>query len=238
MSLPPAILLVGGLGTRLRELYADRPKALVPIHGRPFLAHQLERLRDQGVQRVHLAAGYRGDMLKAWIENAPHPDMVLSASVEPEPLGTGGGLRYALDQAELPEGPCFVLNGDSLLPEATLSAFVDAAAKRQDIPLWMAAVEMTERGQYGTLDVSDDGRILAFREKADHDRGWVNGGIYLIMPGLTDLLPTEGFCSLEKDLFPRLAEVGRIGAIRVPGPLLDMGTPAGIAVMEDRLGGG
>lgn len=232
MTTPGAIVLVGGLGTRLRSLYRDRPKALVPVCGKPFLAHQIERLRAQGIERLHLAAGYRGEQLQAWIEDHPVAGMTLTASVEPEPLGTGGGLRYAVAQAQWSDPVTFVLNGDSLLPEVRLADFVKAATGEETTGLWMSTVEMAERGHYGTVELDDQNRITAFREKSDRDGGWVNGGIYLARAAVLEAIPTTIPCSLEQDLFPALCATGSIRAIPVPPPLLDMGTPEGIARME------
>ena len=87
MTAPAAIILVGGLGTRLRTLYPDRPKALVPVAGRPFIAWLIDWLHRHGITRIHLAAGYRADQLVTWRNEQPaHQD--LTVSIEPEPLGT------------------------------------------------------------------------------------------------------------------------------------------------------
>lgn len=116
-----AVLLIGGRGTRLRTLYPDRPKALVPVAGRPFLEWQLEWLARGGVRQVHLAAGHLAEAVQAWLRTRGAPRLRLgdhvcavSFSAEPEPLGTAGGLRFA---AETVAGdPLLVCNGDSLLP--------------------------------------------------------------------------------------------------------------------------
>ncbi len=114
----PCIILCGGRATRLAVLWPDRPKALVPVAGRPFLEWQMEWLARGGVRRIHLAAGHRGEMVIEWLHDwlsrtDSGPDMI-TCSIEPAPLGTGGGLRYAADRVE--GDPVLVLNGDSLLP--------------------------------------------------------------------------------------------------------------------------
>ncbi len=229
-----ACILVGGLGTRLRALYADRPKALVPVNSRPFIAYMITDLIDQGVTHLHLAAGYRAGQLRDWAASTIFPGARITVSVEPEPLGTGGGLRFALpfcDDAD----PLLVLNGDSLLPRARLEELVAAKGVFPGCRGVLAAVEMTERGDYGTLDIDPQNRITAFREKATNDSGWVNGGIYYLDRDLIATLPEGQPSSIEKDVFPRLAANGVLGAYKVAGPLLDMGTPAGLQRTENYL---
>jgi len=220
-------ILAGGLGTRLRALYSDRPKALVPLLGRPCMNWQVEGLVRQGYTRIHIAAGYRAPQLRDWAEQQPVPGATITVSVEPEPLGTGGGLGFVRDQ--LPStGTLFVMNGDSLLPRARLASLASRLTSSPDLQCVLAAVEMTELGQYGTVDLDDADRIRAFREKATNDRGWVNGGIYCLRRSVIDTIPSGVPYSIEKDIFPALATAGALGAVRTSGPLLDIGTPEGL----------
>lgn len=225
MTLPPAIILVGGLGTRLRALYPDRPKALVPVAGRPFIAWLIDRLREQGVRRIHLAAGYRADQLVTWRNEQPAHDE-LTVSMESAPLGTGGGLRFAAEQ--VPGDELLVINGDSFLPGLDLREWsVHPGA-------WatLAVTHIEKAGRYGTVEFRDDHTVTAFLEKADREAGWVNGGIYWMRRALLGRIPAQGACSLETDIFPALANEGKLAAHRVPPPLLDMGTPEGLSAME------
>jgi len=227
-SVPDAMILCGGLGTRLRSLYADVPKALVPVNGRPFIEYTIEGLLRQGVRRIHLAAGYRASQIATWADSFQRAGVRLTVSVEPSPLGTAGGIAFAMPHLNAGQ-PMLVLNGDSLLPRARIADLMEARRRDPGIVVWITAVEMTERGQYGTLEIGDADRITAFREKADNNRGWVNGGIYLMTGDvLADIAPGT-VCSIEKDIFPGLAATNRLGAVRVEGPLLDMGTPDGLA---------
>jgi NDP-sugar pyrophosphorylase family protein len=223
-----ALVLVGGLGTRLRALYPDRPKALVPVAGRPFLAWFIDELRRQGVSRVHLAAGYRADQVVSWCQTQP-VTAALTVSIEPEPLGTAGGLRFAAPHVDGEE--FLVLNGDSFLPGLDLTAW-----QREPLPATSAAslavTRIEHAGRYGTVELATDGRITAFLEKADRQGGWVNGGVYRVRRSILDLIPEQGACSLETAIFPRLAGEQRLLAHRVPPPLLDMGTPEGLQAME------
>lgn len=127
-----AVILLGGKGTRISALYPDRPKALVPVAGRPILVHQLNWLASGGIGRVHLAAGHMADRIEQWLSEQgrtegsgwsielDHGLMRLSISTEPRPLGTGGGLRYV--QPFLEPGLFWAVNGDSLAPAVDFAA--------------------------------------------------------------------------------------------------------------------
>ena len=105
---------------------------------------------------------------------------------------------------------------------------LDAALKQSsEWDCVLTAVEMMDRGQYGTLDIDKQNRILAFREKATNDGGWVNGGCYLMRESVIDMIPS-GPSSIEKDIFPQLAAENKLGAVSTKGPLLDIGTPEGL----------
>jgi NDP-sugar pyrophosphorylase family protein len=229
-----ALILCGGLGTRLRSLHPDLPKALVPVRGRPFLAWMLAWLRGQGVTRAHLAAGYRADQIAAWAHSASLPGLDLSVSVEPAPLGTGGGLRFGAKQAA--GDVLLVLNGDSFLPSLHLDALV-AQHRASPSATVLAVTRIEAAGRYGTVEFDDTCRITAFREKADRNDGWVNGGVYVMPRSVVERIPEDRPSSLEQDLFPRLAAAGLLAAHPTPPPLLDMGTPEGLAAMETHLAG-
>lgn len=227
MNPPPAIILVGGLGTRLRELYPDRPKALVPVAGRPFIAWLIDRLRAQGIKRIHLAAGYRADQLVTWRNEQPANDE-LTVSKESEPLGTGGGLLFASNH--IPGDEWLAINGDSFLPSLNLTSWLHEPLPH-NVCASLAVTRTEKAGRYGTVDFDKNGRVSAFLEKADREAGWVNGGVYRMNRQLLDRIPRSGACSLENDIFPSLAREGRLLAYRVEPPLLDMGTPEGLCAM-------
>ena len=126
-----AVILLGGKGTRIQSLYADRPKCLVPVAGKPFLLWQMEWLQAAGFERVHLAAGYMADVLISWLETHPFADMYITLSVEEQPLGTGGALLYARDYLE--DETFFVLNGDSLAPKLDFQALEKAHQKSSNV---------------------------------------------------------------------------------------------------------
>lgn len=224
----PAILLVGGLGTRLRALYPDRPKALVPVRGRPFLEWMIGWLRAQGVTRIHLAAGYRAQQILDWA--ASRLGDGLSVSCEETPLGTGGGLRFALDH--VPGDEILALNGDSFLPALELAAWLREPLS-PDLDGEIAITRIDAPGRYGTVEFDPaTRRILAFLEKADRPAGWVNGGVYRLRRAALEARPAGVPFSMETDFFPTLSAAGRLRARPVDPPLLDMGTPDGLQTLE------
>lgn len=248
-----AIILCGGKGTRLHALYSDRPKILVPIAGRPFVEWQLEWLARLGIKDVHLAGGYRADVLDQWIatRRAASEDggrkrrrggefalrlsgftFRASFSAEPAPLGTGGGLRFV--EPWMRTDPVLVLNGDSLAPHLGLGSLV-AAHQHSARPVTLAVTRVRGTGRYGTVEFDADHRITAFREKTERSEGWINAGIYVMDRRSIAGIAADRPLSIETDVFPALALKGLLGACPCPPPLLDMGTPEGIAAMESFL---
>lgn len=232
-DMPVAVILAGGLGTRLRHLTSDRPKALVPVGGRPFLEWQVQSLVRGGCTRIRLAAGHRARQLAAWSQATPLRDLAtLSLSVEPLPLGTGGGLRFAAE--DIAADTLLVVNGDTLLPALDLPAFVQEAA-HQKAAVAMAVAQVPEAERFGTIERDEHGRIVRFLEKGRHGPGWINGGFYVVRKADLDAVEFQTPWSLETDWFPRLAARGDLAGIPAAPPLLDMGTPEGLAEMERHL---
>lgn len=227
----PAILLLGGAGTRIASLYPGLPKALVPVAGRPFLEHQLLWLARNGLRRIHLAAGIKAGPLEDWLAASRPADLRgldITLSREPTPLGTGGALRHLLPI--LPGAPAFLsFNGDTLTPNLDLSATLPSDLSTAH--LW--AIPVPDATRYGTLEFDPaTRRVTAFREKAASASGHVNAGIYLLPRALLETIPAGRPVSLETECLPRWAADGLLLAHPAPAPLLDMGTPDGLAEME------
>jgi NDP-sugar pyrophosphorylase family protein len=264
--IPQAVILLGGKGTRIAVHYPDRPKALVPVAGRPFLEWQFDWLQANGISRVLLAAGHLADVLDAHLAARPADGLDIALSREPEPLGTGGALKFV--EPLLSSDPVLVLNGDTLTPNFELvplqrdfprhgkcsDQFSTVWKKvfhgvenpgdffhtvEKSFPhcgkLFVAPIE--EAGRFGTVEFGEDGFVTAFREKADRAAGFVNAGIYLLPRALIAAIPAGRAVSLETDLFPALAAQKQLLALPCPPPLLDMGTPDGLAAMDAFLRG-
>ena len=219
-----AVILAGGLGTRLRLVVADRPKVLAEVRGRPFLAYLLDQIATAGVGSVVLCTGHLGEQVRSAFGDG-YGGLRLVYSQESSPLGTGGALRWA--QPLFESDPVLVLNGDSFC-DLDLEDFwhfhrlvdpVGALALKQ--------VEDTRR--YGRAIVQPDGAISGFAEKVDTDGpGWISTGIYLFSQMLLRSIPEDRPVSLEREVLPSWVGRGLYG-YRSKGAFLDIGTPEAYA---------
>ena len=214
-----AIVLAGGLGTRLRSVVSDVPKPMAPVQGRPFLAFVLDRLVGAGFARAVLATGYRHESLGDFF-GAEYRGMPLDYSVETEPLGTGGAIRLAWDRSGADQP--FVLNGDTYLEldfGAMLAAHTAAGAM-----LTLAVRHVPDAARYGALEI-DGNRVRAFAEKGESGPAWINAGAYLLAPDLRSHFPAKGTFSFERDLLAPGVKAIRPLAFRCNGRFIDIGTP-------------
>ncbi len=225
-----AAVLAGGLGTRLRSVVADRPKALASVAGRPFLAYLLDRLAEAGVRRAVLCTGYLGDQVQAALGERHH-GMALDYSREPEPLGTGGGLRLALPL--LATEWVVALNGDSFCTVDLPRFFRWHRRRGACASLLLARVEDTAR--YGRVRLARDGAVRSFQEKdGPSGPGWISAGVYVLSRDLVSEIPAGRPVSMERDVFPSWIGRGLYG-FRGGSSLLDIGTPESYARSASRL---
>ncbi len=218
-----AIVLAGGLGTRLRGVVDDVPKPMAAVQGRPFLAFVLDQLVDSGFQTAILAVGYRHEVIRTCF-GEDYRGLALRYSVESEPLGTGGAIRLACDQAQVHH--VFVLNGDTYL-DLDFRAMMEAHVRR-GAQLSMAICYVSEARRYGALEC--DGEIVQrFFEKGRPGPGWINGGTYVLGPELRTRLQSQGAFSFEHDLLAREIAAIRPAVFRATGLFIDIGIPADFA---------
>ncbi len=228
----PAVLLVGGLGTRLRSVVADQPKALAPVAGEPFLAHLLRHLQAAGVDDVVLATGYLSEQIEAFAETQAPTGLRVRCVREDEPLGTGGALAHAV-RATGTEGAFLALNGDTFFGGDLHRLVTVHEETGAAVTMALAHVEATDR--YGRVLLADDaasgGRVAGFVEKqAGAGPGWINAGVYAIAAGVLDDVEPGAFVSLERDRFPGLVAAGAVQGVGFPGAaFLDIGTPEDFA---------
>lgn len=219
-----AVILAGGLGTRLRPVVADRPKGLADVAGRPFLSWQLEALAARGVRRAVMALGYRAEMIRDRL-GAAHAGVELVYSLEDEPLGTGGALRKAV--AQCLAARVLALNGDTFLdfdPRRLDAALTPPAAAA------LALAEVPDIHRYGTVETDEQGVVHAFREKGGSGPGRINGGVYALdLAAMTSFWPAAAAFSMEREVLPALAAAGALRAVPAAGSFLDIGTPADLA---------
>jgi D-glycero-alpha-D-manno-heptose 1-phosphate guanylyltransferase len=215
-----AIILAGGLGTRLRGTIGDLPKPMAPVAGRPFLAWQMDALARRGVREVILSVGYRREVIEAHFGDR-HGDVEVRYAREASPLGTGGAIVEAM---KLVRGPAaFVLNGDTFI-RSPLRELESVAGC--DLAMLVARVEDASR--FGTV-VVEGGRVTGFREKAAGGPGLVNSGVYWIPRALVDQMHAGARFSFEKDFVEARAGTLRIAAIVTDEPFIDIGIPETLA---------
>ncbi len=214
-----AVILVGGLGTRLRAVVSDVPKPMAPIAGRPFLAWLLEGLARRGVRRAVLATGHLAEVLEGRL-GAEHAGVALAYSREEAPLGTGGALWRAL--ALCGGARVLALNGDTWLG----AEIAPLAAVAADIVV--AARPVPDVARYGALRLAGD-RILGMDEKGGSGPGLINAGLYLLPRDLPARRPMPPAFSFEAEV---LARPGGLDLRAVPvaaADFLDIGTPEDFA---------
>ena len=221
-----AILLCGGMGTRLRSVVSDRPKPMADICGKPFLQYLLEMLRDKGITEVIFALGYMGEMIEEYFQDGSGFGLKIAYSYEKEPLGTGGAIRNALPK--ILEEEVLVLNADTYFPMDYQGLLRFHQENAGDFSLATRAVPDISR--YGAVRRDAAGRILAWNEKLGDVAqkplaGEINGGIYVMKKSLIAEIP-EGKQSLEQDCIPKwLSEGKRIFGLPFHGYFMDIGIP-------------
>lgn len=227
---PPAMILVGGRGTRLGHICDTRPKPMIPVAGAPFVEHIVRFLEKQGIRRFYFLTGYHGEQVAAYFSNRRDSSgSVFTCIQEKKPLGTGGAVLNAIEQAHITEH-FFLLNGDSF---AVFSAQALATAARGHAGSLVAA-KVADASRFGSLEVSEDGCLEAFLEKRDGIvAGLINSGIYCLNPDLFERFPSGKPYSIERDFFPEwLASGNSFPVITAPGPFLDIGAPESLAEVE------
>jgi NDP-sugar pyrophosphorylase family protein len=210
-----AIILAGGKATRLGEATRGQPKALVPVCGHPLAEYQVSQLVRAGVERIIISCSRGQESLFAAKLAGLGAEIVPVG--EPEPLGRGGGLRFAAAERE-ESGPIYAFNGDEL-HDADLEALLDAHERSQAAATIVVAPLVS---QFGVVDLDPDDRIAGFRE-APTLPYWVNAGIYVLDEEAIDRLPDRG--DHEQSTFPELAAEGKLTGYRHEGLWITVNTP-------------
>lgn len=209
-----AVILAGGLGTRLGEKTASLPKPMMDIRGRPYLDYLVRHLVRQGIDQILLSVGYLHEAIVDHFGDGSDFRVSIKYVTEEQPMGTGGALRNCF--ADLADR-FFVLNGDTLF-DVNLAAL--ETTSDQNI---IALRGVPDRSRYGGVDVHN-GVVSRFVEKGDAGPGMINGGVLCLNRGAVELLP-PGRSSLEADLLPKLAAEGKLAAFRSAAFFIDIGLP-------------
>lgn len=222
------IVLAGGLGTRLRSVVHEIPKCLAPIGGKPFLGYLLDWLGKYPVRHVVFSVGYLREQVIDYVKSREWP-FSYDFAIEDTPLGTGGGIRLALEKCH--ENQVFVINGDTFFP-------VDLNAMPSTHAVTLALKPMKDFDRYGAVEIAgqagNDGPscpvptghlITRFHEKQHCDEGLINGGVYLLDRSRLDLSILPEKFSFEKEVLEPGAAIGEIGGWVSDAYFIDIGIP-------------
>ena len=214
-----AILLAGGLGTRLQGVTGDRyPKSLAEVGGKPFIHYIIKYLESMGVNRFIFAVSHHAQMIIDSVESN-FPDLDAAFSTEERPLGTGGAIKQALALAK--DDRVLVVNSDSFM-EFSLDDFVSFSATHNS-SLSMVCTEVEDVSRFGSADISEQDELIKFFEKGKQGAGYINSGIYLIDSRHPIIMSKKGKFSFENEILSN--EKVSVYAMKNKGLFFDIGTP-------------
>jgi len=214
-----AVILAGGLGTRLRSVVDDLPKSMAPLNGRPFLHYILREIGSSGVERIILATGYKSDIIRKYFGSS-FGNISLVYSEESEPLGTGGAIKHAC--THISGENFFVINGDTLYKvslEDMEKSFISWGT-----PVTVALKPMNSFDRYGNVSLQGT-LISAFSEKQFCSKGLINGGVYIINRKWLGENAVDKKFSFEKDVLEKNAGRGNLSGFISDSYFIDIGIP-------------
>ena len=221
MKTREAVILAGGMGTRLNPVVPDRPKPMAEINGRPFLEYLLDFLTGQGIEKIILSVGFRHQMILSHFGSS-YKNAVLLYAVENFPMGTGGGIRNAL--ANVSSEKVFIVNGDTFFRISL--AIMEEEFNRNNADMMLALHPVSDPGRYGNVITGADGRILRFAEKTEATgTSLINGGIYLMKKDIFSEFDFPAAFSLEKEFLEKNAGTLRFFGISFDTDFIDIGIP-------------
>jgi D-glycero-alpha-D-manno-heptose 1-phosphate guanylyltransferase len=237
--LPPAVILAGGLGVRLRSAYKGGPKSMAPVRGRPFLDYLLSWLQREGLEEVILCVGYKRSHIEKFVGTGRKWELRVKYSIEKKPLGTGGAVKKA--ERLIAGKRLLVVNGDTFV-SVRLKELMKFHQSRKAMAT-LAVVKVVDSGRYGSLRVDRAGRITAFLEKNGRDgserpeteRCLINGGVYVFEKKLLKAIRAPGPVSLEREVFPSLLARKSVYGFERDTYFLDIGVPEDLGRAQSEL---
>ena len=220
MKINEAIILAGGLGTRLRSAVPDLPKCMAPVNGKPFICYVINYLQQQGVSKFILSLGYKHEVITEFIKKE-YSHLDVEYSIEEEPLGTGGAIRYACLKTN--DENVIATNGDTLFKADITKVLGFHAMCGADCTLSLKPMKNFDR--YGVVELNKDYSIASFKEKQYYDEGLINGGLYILNTRkfLAEYLPLK--FSFEKDYLEELFTKRRMYGVVQDEYFIDIGIP-------------
>lgn len=215
-----AIILAGGLGTRLRSVVADIPKCMAPVAGKPFLQYVMEYLIGQGIQKFIFSLGYKHEMIRSWLK-VQYPEQLIKISLEEEPLGTGGAILLACTQTT--EKTVVVVNGDTMFT-VDISK-LEEFHENHNADCTLSLKPMTNFDRYGVVELREDLSVASFNEKQHYSSGLINGGVYVLnVPNfLKEGMPAK--FSFEKDYLESYVNKRKFFGLVQDKYFIDIGVP-------------
>jgi len=230
-----AVILAGGLGTRLRSILSEKPKPMAEIGGKPFLEYQIEFIRRHKICEFVLCVGYLHDFIQEFFRDGAAWGVRIKYAIEDELLGTAGAIKNA--EKHLQER-FVLLNGDSFF-DFDLSAllhFHDSQRSEDRSSIGsIALTEVDDFRNYGAIAIDARGKILSFEEKtiASKTAKHINAGVYVFEKEILSFIPSMQKISLERETFPALLENGKaLGGFVARGFFVDIGTPSGLRTFQ------
>lgn len=216
-----ALILVGGLGSRLKSEVPHIPKPMAPIGNKPFLELLMKRLNDHGFKKIILCTGYKSEFIRDHFSNN-YRNMEITYSNEHKSLGTGGAIKLALDVIDRHQD-LFIFNGDTFF-EIDYSKF-QIFHKENNFSLTIALKNMREFERYGSVNIDRNFKIDNFNEKEYKKEGLINTGIYLTTYETLEKLPKKEVFSFEDDFLNQNVKKLRFGGFVTNGFFIDIGIP-------------
>jgi len=225
-----AIILAGGLGTRLRPVVSDLPKCMAPVAGRPFLKHVIRYLLSQGIEKFIFSLGYKHEMIEGFL-NDEFPTLHCECSVEQEPLGTGGAIYLACKRTK--EENVLVVNGDTLFKADLEKAASFHIKNKADCTLLLKPMQGFDR--YGAVELDDDYAVNSFKEKQYFQSADINAGTYILdVEQFIDKDFPERF-SFERDYLEKYYGERKIFGVIEDSYFIDIGVPADFQKAQEEL---
>ena len=221
-----AIILAGGLGTRLQKVVSDIPKPMAPVAGKPFLYYIFAWIRKYPVDKIILSIGYKAESITEYFGNSAF-DIPVEYVVEKKPLGTGGAVKLALERTE--GNDILILNGDTWFP-VDIRKLIEFHIEKKSI-FTVALKRMLDFDRYGTVELEKN-KILKFKEKKYCHEGLINGGIYIARREYVSSWKMPEVFSLEKDILEKEAGKLILNGMVFDDPFLDIGVPDDYAKAE------
>jgi NDP-sugar pyrophosphorylase family protein len=234
-----ALILAGGLGTRLRSVVNDKPKPMAAVSDKPFIEYQIEFLKRYDLSHLILCVGYLYEQIQDYFGNGEKWGIRIDYSIEKELLGTAGALKQA---QPFIDGTFLVLNGDTYF-DIDLKNLINFHQRKNAEHNGIGTLALTERQDaqnYGAVTIDAEHKILRFEEKSERTEAskLINAGIYVLEPGILQHIPPAQKVSLEKETFPLLLNQGhRLFGYETTGYFVDIGTPAGYQGFQHYISG-